>query len=206
MARTDNYIKQAAQAKAYFLTYDQEALIRKLNLAHDEDYLYPVFFSQTYRLSRKTGDLARQGKHGWEDANTHGEVMTLLDLICDSREDRHVSGRWKAMQDFGLQFHQKLLEDNHDPWAERFQNDLPAFRRACLALGGKPLPVGDATYAFEIFDGLGVAVQLWLGDDEFPPNLRFLWDENADQYIRYETMYFAKALLLSRIAGQMEES
>ena len=52
---------------------------------------------------------------------------------------------------------------------------------------------------------LGVAVQLWLGDDEFPPNLRFLWDENADQYIRYETMYFAKALLLSRIAGQMKE-
>jgi len=40
----------------------------------------------------------------------------------------------------------------------------------------------------------------------FPPNLRFLWDENADQYIRYETMYFAKALLLNRIAGQMEES
>ena len=64
---------------------------------------------------------------------------------------------------------------------------------------------GDAAYAFEIFDGLGVAVQLWLGDDEFPPNLRFLWDENADQYIRYETMYFAKALLLSRIAGQMKE-
>ena len=110
------------------------------------------------------------------------------------------------MQDFGLQFHQKLLEDGHDPWAERFQNELPAFRRACLALGGKPLPVGDAAYAFEIFDGLGIAVQLWLGDDEFPPNLRFLWDENADQYIRYETMYFAKALLLSRIAGQMEES
>ena len=98
MARTDNYLKQAAQAKAYFLTYDQEALIRKLNLAHDEDYLYPVFFSQTYRLSRKTGDLARQGKHGWEDANTHGEVMTLLDLICDSREDRFVSGKWKPVR------------------------------------------------------------------------------------------------------------
>ena len=110
------------------------------------------------------------------------------------------------MQDFGLQFHQKLLEDGHDPWAERFQNELPAFRRACLTLGGKPLPVGDAAYAFEIFDGLGIAVQLWLGDDEFPPNLRFLWDENACQYIRYETMYFAKALLLNRIAGKMEES
>ena len=123
MARTDNYLKQAAQAKAYFLTYDQEALIRKLNLAHDEDYLYPVFFSQTYRLSRKTGDLARQGKHGWEDANTHGEVMTLLDLICDSREDRFVSGKWKDMAQFGHTFHQNLLEER-DPLAEACQDVL----------------------------------------------------------------------------------
>ena len=135
MARTDNYLKQAAQAKAYFLTYDQEALIRKLNLAHDEDYLYPVFFSQTYRLSRKTGDLARQGKHGWEDANTHGEVMTLLDLICDSREDRFVSGKWKDMAQFGHTFHQNLLEER-DPLAEACQEKPQVFRRWCEALGG----------------------------------------------------------------------
>ena len=206
MVRTDNYLIQAQQAKVCFLTYDAEALAKKLNAKLDAEYLYTTFFGQSYRVSRKTGDIQRLEDGAWRDGNSYEEVMTLLDLICDSREDRHVSGRWKAMQDFGLQFHQKLLEDGHDPWAERFQNELPAFRRACLALGGKPLPVGDAAYAFEIFDGLGVAVQLWLGDDEFPPNLRFLWDENADQYIRYETMYFAKALLLSRIAGQMEES
>ena len=226
MARTDNYLIQAQQAKACFLTYDAEALAKKLNAKLDAEYLYTTFFGQSYRVSRKTGDIQRLEDGAWRDGNSYEEVMTLLDLICDSREDRRVSGRWKAMQepiefvlmmllsdlasvpmqDFGLQFHQKLLEDGHDPWAERFQNELPAFRRACLALGGKPLPVGDAAYAFEIFDGLGIAVQLWLGDEEFPPNLRFLWDENADQYIRYETMYFAKALLLNRIAGKMEES
>ena len=206
MARTDNYLIQAQQAKSCFLTYDAEALAKKLNAKLDADFLYTTCFGQSYRVSRKTGDIQRLENGAWQDGNSYEEVMTLLDLICDSREDRHVSGRWKAMQDFGLQFHQKLLEDDHDPWAERFQNDLPAFRRACLALGGKPLPVGDAAYAFEVFDGLSVAVQLWLGDDEFPPNLRFLWDENAGQYIRYETMYFAKALLLTRIAGKMEES
>ena len=58
MARTNNYLLQAAQAKRYFLTYDQEALIRKLQLPYDEDFLYPVLFSRRYRLSRKTGDLA----------------------------------------------------------------------------------------------------------------------------------------------------
>ena len=168
MARTDNYLIQAQQAKACFLTYDAEALAKKLNAKLDAEYLYTTFFGQSYRVSRKTGDIQRLEDGAWRDGNSYEEVMTLLDLICDSREDRHVSGRWKAMQDFGLQFHQKLLEDGHDPWAERFQNELPAFRRACLALGGKPLPVGDAAYAFEIFDGLGIAVQLWLGGRRVP--------------------------------------
>ena len=158
MAHTDNYLKQAAQAKAYFLTYDQEALIRKLNLAHDEDYLYPVFFSQTYRLSRKTGDLARQGKHGWEDANTHGEVMALLDLICDSREDRFVSGKWKDMAQFGHAFHQNLLEER-DPLAEACQKKPQVFRRWCEALGGNVMTDAFGVVALVALTPL-IAVQL----------------------------------------------
>ena len=205
MARTDNYLKQAAQAKAYFLTYDQEALIRKLNLTHDEDYLYPVFFSQTYRLSRKTGDLARQGKHGWEDANTHGEVMTLLDLICDSRKDRFVSGKWKDMAQFGHTFHQNLLEER-DPLAEACQERPEVFRRWCEALGGKPMPTGDIAYSIEVFDGLPLMIQLWFGDEDFPARARLLWDENALMYLKYETMYFAREVLLSRLKREMEES
>ena len=205
MARTDNYLKQAAQAQAYFLTYDQEALIRKLNLVHDEDYLYPVFFSQTYRLSRKTGDLARQGKHGWEDANTHGEVMALLDLICDSREDRFVSGKWKDMAQFGHAFHQNLLEER-DPLAEACQEKPQVFRRWCEALGGKPMPTGDIAYSIEVFDGLPLMIQLWFGDEDFPARMRLLWDENALMYLKYETMYFAREVLLSRLKREMEES
>lgn len=205
MARTDNYLKQAAQAKAYFLTYDQDALIRKLNLAYDEDYLYPVFFSQTYRLNRKTGDLARQGGQGWEDANTHSEVMTLLDLICDSREDRFVSGKWKDMAQFGHAFHQNLLEER-DPLAERCQERPEVFRRWCEALGGKPMPTGDIAYSIEVFDGLPLMIQLWFGDEDFPASLRLLWDENALMYLKYETMYFAREVLLSRLKREMEES
>ena len=205
MERTDNYSLQAAQAKAWFLTYDQDALIAKLGLAHDDDFFYPVLFSQTYRLSRKTGDLERAGKDGWQDANTHAEVMTLLDLICDSREDRFVSGRWKNMSDFGRAFHQNLLEDQKDPWAETFQAEPERFRASCEGLGGKVLPVGDIAYAIEVFDGLPLAVQLWFGDEEFPARLRFLWDENALMYLKYETMYFARGLLLKRLKAEMEE-
>lgn len=204
MERTDNYQIQARQAKQRFLTYDQEKLIGKLGLKADEDWIYMTMLARLYRLSRRTGDLERKESDGWADADSYEEVMTLLDWLCDSREDRYISGRWKNMASFGLMFHSGLLETARDPWAEAFQKDPEGFRRACLALKGSPLPTGDIAYAIELFDGLCIGVQLWFGDEEFPPNLRFLWDENATRYIRYETMYFAKGMLLRRLKEHMK--
>ena len=203
MVRGNNYIIQARQAKEHFLTYDQAGLIGKLGLRADEQYLYTRLLSQPYRIRRTTGDLERLEEETWVDANSYEEVMTLLDLVCDSREDRHVSGRWKNMASFGLQFHQSLLENTRDPWAERFQSAPEALHRACRELGGRPLPTGDVAYAFPVFEELEVALQLWFGDEEFPPNLRWLWDENAGMYIRYETMFFARGLLLDKIKTRM---
>lgn len=202
----DNYLIQAAQAKAYFLTYDQETLIQKLHLKHDEHYLYPTMLSTPYRICRKTGNIDRLEEDIWVDAGTHAEVMTLLDLVCDSREDRVLSGKLKNMGNFGLLFHQGLLEDKKDPWAKRFQENLEGFHQACAALNGTPLNIGDVSYAIELFDGLSMVLQLWLGDEEFPPNLRILWDENALMYIKYETMYFARGLLLKRLEAEMEKN
>jgi len=205
MVRTNNYRIQVRQAQDRFLTYDQKKLIRKMKLDADDAYLYIPMLSQRYRIDRKTGDMERLTESGWIGANSHGEVMTLLDLICDSREDRCISGRWKAMASFGLMFHQDLLEGKRDPWADRFEADPDGFRRGCEALGGRPLPLGDIAYAIELFDGLEILVQLWFGDEEFPASLRLLWDENTLQYIKYETMWFAKGMLLERIKEQMDK-
>jgi len=204
MALTNNYLIQAQQAKALFATYDQDRLIAKLKLAHDEGYLYPVMFSETYRIHRKTGNIDRKTEKGWVDANTFGEVMVLLDLVCDSRDDRFPSGKWKNMTSFGLMFHRNLMEERADPWAEKFQADPDGFRKACEALKGVRFPQGDIAYTLEVFDGLCLTLQLWFGDEDFPAGLRFLWDENALMYLKYETMHFAKGMLLEKIEARMK--
>ena len=201
--RRDNYALQAAQARQRFLSYDQQALIRKLGLEADDRYLYFHLLSQPWRICRQSGLTERCTDSRWTEAGSHSQVMTALDLLCDSREDRFLSGRWKNMSAFGLLFHQNLLEGRRDLWADRFEADPEGFRRACEALKGKPFPTGDIAYAIELFDGLPVLIQLWFGDEEFPAGLRFLWDENSLMYIKYETMYFARGLLLHRIAEYM---
>ena len=203
MTRTDNYLIQAQQAKDRFGNYDQAQLIAKLRLAHDETYLYPVMFSETYRIHRTTGNIDRKTEEGWVDANSFGEVMVLLDLVCDSRYDRFPTGKWKNMTSFGLMFHRNLTEEQVDPWAEKFQADPEGFRSACISLKGVPFPHGDIAYTLEVFDGLCLTLQLWFGDEEFPAGLRLLWDENALMYLKYETMHFAKGMLLKKIEERM---
>lgn len=200
MARRNNYLIQAQQAKERFLTYDQEKLIRKFGLDFDEGYLYPMLLCRRYRLSRTSGNLQRLEGDTWCDGNTYEEVMTLLDLLCDSRDDRFLTHRWQNMQTFGLQFHQNFLEEPRDPRAERFDRQPVLLHRAAKALGAEVIPGGDIGYAFDLFDGLKIGLLFWHGDEEFAPRIRYLWDENARQYIRYETMYFAVNLLHRRLA------
>ena len=195
----DNYQLQALQAKQVFLSYDQDALIRKCSLRADSQYLYCRFFSEEHRIHRRTGDMSRNHLGTWIPADSHGQVMTLLDLICDSRDDRHLRGTFQNMQTFGHQFHQNLNEDQENPAAARFQQDPEALRRACLALGGVPFSPGDVAYTVPVFEDLGLTIQFFLGDEEFAPRIRYLWDENALQYLKYETMYYAVGVLMDRI-------
>lgn len=199
MALTNNYLIQAQQAKQRFLTYDQAALIRKFSLTADPDYIYVNLLCQPYRLNRHTGDLQKQEGKLWTDGNTYEEVMTLLDILCDSRDDRHLSGHWQNMQSFGLQFHRNLLEEPRDPFAEAIDKDPALLRRAAEALGAQVFSGGDMGYAFPLFERLKIGLLFWHGDEEFSPRVRYLWDKCAKQYLRYETMYFAVSLLRCRI-------
>lgn len=205
MERVGNYEIQAQQARQYFLRYDQQHLIEKLNLKADEQFLYTKMLCKPYRISRTNGDLQRLEGGNWEDANTFAEVMVLLDLVCDSRDDRFLTGRWKNMQSFGLMFHRNLLEDDKDPFAQAIQENMDVFRAVCREMKGVSIPGGDISFAIELFDGLRIGILFWEGDEEFSPRVRILWDENAPMYIKYETMHFAVGMLKNRIMDKMKD-
>ena len=205
MARTNNYLIQAAQAKARFLTYDQQKLIEKFSLDYDENYIYVNLLWKLYRICRATGDMAYRTGDSWADGNSYDEVMTILDLLCDSRDDRRPAGRLASMASFGRIFYRSSTEDRADPSALWIQDHAAAFQRACRACGGEALPGGDFGYAFTLFDELKLGFHFWEGDEEFAPRLRFLWDENALQYLRFETMHMAVSLLMAMLKAETEK-
>lgn len=198
----NNYEKQVLQAKKHFLTYDQQELIARCNLRYDEEYFYIKFLGADYRICRESGDMERLCHGVWAAGNAFGEVMTILDWLCDSRADRYITGNWINIVTQGNYFHRSLQEEA-DPDAVFFEKAPEAFCKACEALQGKAHPSGDISYTIELVDGLKVLVQLWYGDEEFPPRLRLLWDENTLRYIRYETTWYAAGLLIERIKADM---
>lgn len=202
----DNYKMQAQQAKKHFLTYDQQELIRRCGVAFDETYLYMKFLNQDYRIHRCSGDIQRYYGDAWVDGNSFGEVMTLLDWLCDSRADRYITGRWVNIVSHKNYFHGSLQEEIEDPYARLFDSNSDGFAAACQRLGGEKIPGGDISYAVELVDGLRILVQLWHGDEEFAPRLCCLWDENTTRYIRYETTWYAVGLLMERLKEKMQES
>ena len=105
-----------------------------------------------------------------------------------------------------MMFHQNLLQESEDPLACRIQREPDAFAEACRSLDAQQIPGADMGYAIELFEGLRVGVQFWFGDEEFLPRLRYLWDENATRYLRYETMFYAVGLLKNRIGSMMTKS
>ena len=201
--KQDNYAIQASQAKARFLTYDQQELIRRCSLEYDENYFYIRLLSEPFRICRRTGNMERKRDNTWTDANSFGEVMTVLDWLCDSRPDRSVSGNWVNVITAGPGFHRGFQEDADDPNAQHVAANPEAFRKACESLGGVKIPGADIGYQIEFVDRLPVLVQFWYGDEEFAPRLRCLWDQNVLQYLRYETTFYAVGLLMKRIRENM---
>lgn len=204
--RFDNYAIQAANAKKLFLTYDQQELIRRCRLRFDETYFYITFLSDPYRICRHTGHMERQYWGRWIDGNSFGEVMTILDWLCDSRQDRYISGRWINVVSHGHYFHSNLQEEGEASNAALFSANPEAFIKACRELDGQEMSGADIGYAIELVDGLRIFLQLWHGDEEFAPRLRCLWDENTKMYLRYETTWYALPLLMARIRERMDEN
>ena len=202
MERVNNYLIQASQAKARFLTYDQQKLIDKFRLKSDEAYIYVNLLWKEYRIHRATGNMEYLTQNTWADGNSYDEVMTLLDLLCDSRDDRRCAGRLSSMASFGRIFYRSGYDDKPDPTAQWIQDHLEDFRTACARFG-EPIPGGDFGFSFELFDGLQMGLHFWEGDEEFAPRLRFLWDENALQYLRFETMHMAVSLLMDFLKREM---
>jgi hypothetical protein len=112
-----------------------------------------------------------------------------------------MADRWSAFREFpgGMGYDAAFQARANRRLAAAFSEKLPLFREAGRAMGGIPLAVGDAAFAFDVFPRLRVAVVIYRGDEEFAGSANLIFDGAADRYLPTED----QAVLGDVVAGRL---
>lgn len=205
--RISNYEKMKNEMADAFLRYDQEEMIRRYGLDHDDDNLYISFLDRRYRIDRQTGQVRwSRDDPRTEEIAGYNEAMTIYDVLCCSKEDRHLAHEWVNVGSLST-IQGGTLEKRGDFFqnaGKAFAGKADALSRACEALGGKELEKGDAAYELDLFPFLPLILRFWDADEDFPASLQILVDKNILDYMHYETLMFALSHVLERLRDEME--
>lgn len=197
-----NYDKMKKITSKNFLENDQEKMIEKFRLIHNDEYIYVNIVGRLYRIERATG------KTEWSDddfatINEAGfnEVMTIYDVLCNAKNNCCASNEFVHLNSLSLIKGGALPpKDNFfQKYADFFDVKTNLLKKACEALHGEIFSPGDLAYKLKMFDFLEVSVHFWNSDDEFAPSLQILTDKNILDFMHYETLMFALSHLMERL-------
>mgnify|MGYP004663210539 FL=1 len=202
--RQSNYDITLQRMPAEFLKYDQRRMIRNFALEHDDNFLYLRFLARRYRVGREDGTVMWQDVSGaWRQAGFN-DAMTIYDLLCCAKDGCHLSGQYRKAENLrGAMYGANPAAGLFDGIAARCAENPAALVRACRALGGEALPVGEISYKIPLFDFLPVILQFWLPDEEFPASFKLMWDENTLDFLKFETVCYAALFLVDRLNEEM---
>ena len=201
-----NYEKMKNKMADAFLEYDQENMIKKFGLEHDENYLYICFFNRKYRIDRKNGQVSwLNAAFQTAEKADYNEAMTIYDVLCYSKENCRLAHEWVNVGSLSTIRGGTLAKSGNffQDAAKRFDGKTEALARACQALNGKEISKGDAAYELDMFSFLPIAIHYWEADEDFPASLQLFTDKNILDFMHYETLMFAISHLLNRLQKLM---
>lgn len=191
----DNYESLYTQSREHFLTFDQEEMIRCFRLHSDENSIYFHVLGREAVLDRKSGRISVDGER--LDFNT---ACTAYDILSRAERKPVLSGRWVGITELGgstASYHAEKLDRS----LAALEGRREELRELCRSWGGTEMRQGDVSFIVPLFDFFPVWIQFWEGDEEFPSKFNCLWDANTLDFMYYETTWYARGSLFSRLKG-----
>lgn len=151
------------------LAYDEEGGFHLRVLGQDYLVSYPDF-------------VAREAGHGQEAPVW---VQSLVMYYLTAADGAPWRGEWVSLRELpgGLFYERAFQGYSGDVLARAFGNDLARFAAAAAGAGGQRESLGDAAFSFLALPRVPVAIVYWLGDEDFPPSARVLFDAGVNHYL-----------------------
>lgn len=196
-----NYDLQVQRAKEAFLRWDSRLIAEKFSLRRDSQWIYLPYLGRMHRINCETGDVEEQA--GQWRPGSFGAHMAIFDALCRETVGT-LSGKWSTVNHLEGLHHPGVGEETmYGDIALAFSGKQEQIRQIGAQWGAEPFPVGDAAFVLRIFPFLPMVFQFWEGDEEFPPQIRLLWDSNMLSFVRYETIWYIAADFLGEMKRRL---
>ena len=132
--------------------------------------------------------------------------VLILHYLVGAGKDS-VSGEWISFREFegGDAYFGSFTDRSLVPFKSAFENCPDLLAPAAGLLGGEPVEFGDIGMRVPVFPKLPLAVVLWRGDEEFPPEVNILFDKTANSILRTEDLAICGALTVSKLRKNAEK-
>lgn len=162
---------------------DPATLARRAGCLHEADStLHLTLFWEDYTIQPVDWAIRRSDSGAPPTEFTQALILTYL-VTADGMPP---SGRWIGYRDLpdGMFYAQAFRGYAELRLARELGSDgLNHFRVAAAALGGTPIEIGDAGYAFPVLPRVHLGAVYWLGDEDFPSRTSILFEDTAPHYM-----------------------
>jgi hypothetical protein len=185
------------EARETLKALEPEKLVLRSGCERDADGDFRLdFFWRQYVIDG--GDF---GVRRADSEETPSFIASLILTYLVTADGATPSGRWIGFRELpdGMFYVQAFRGYSGGRLVREIEGGVEAFRRGAEALGGEPLDIGDAAYAFGVLPRVRLALAYWEGDDEFPAQASVLFEDTASHYLPTDGL----AILGSRLVGQL---
>jgi hypothetical protein len=120
---------------------------------------------------------------------------------------RPLSGEWVSFREFegGDVYIGSFTNRTLIPLKNTFGERPDLLEKAAGPLCAARLDFGDVGVRIPVFPKLPLAIVLWRGDEEFPPDVNVLYDKTANEILRTEDLAICGALTMSKLRKNAEK-
>jgi len=128
-------------------------------------------------------------------------LQALILYYLDKSDGTPLTGRWISFAELpDGRFYERAFQGyTGDELSKKFNNDLESFKQAAKKSGGEKLLYGDAGFVFTALPRVNLAIVYFLGEGEFPPTCKILFDESISHYLPTDVCAILGSMLTRRL-------
>jgi hypothetical protein len=129
----------------------------------------------------------------------------MLAYYFTTSDGMPLTGRWISFSELpsGTFYAQAFQGYTGGELAKTFENDEVGFTKAAESVDGYAPelghPVGELAFAYQVLPHVRLLAACWLGDEEFPPSYRVLFDAAAGHHLTTDAYAILGSMLTRRL-------